>query len=258
MFIYVIRNKITNKCYVGQTTKTLEQRWKAHLDDVRRGSENYFHNSIRKHGSENFEFVAWMEVGESQSHIPDVLDKLEIGLIAQAQTNIRTIGYNSTMGGDHGSRTEEVKLKMSAAAKARFARLSPQERSAHAKKAMHTMGPSGLSARAKKANDKYHFESRSVAMKKAKANMGPERRSAAARKRVETMGPERRSEQMKKANATRGPEGCSAAARKRAKTMGPERLTSACRKRNHTVRHVRKGILKSDCEFCFEGPVQVS
>jgi len=31
MYIYQIKNKLNGKCYIGQTTKKPEERWKKHI-----------------------------------------------------------------------------------------------------------------------------------------------------------------------------------------------------------------------------------
>ena len=35
MFVYLIRNKINGKCYVGKTTRTVESRWRQHKTEMR-------------------------------------------------------------------------------------------------------------------------------------------------------------------------------------------------------------------------------
>ena len=50
MIIYKITNKLNGKCYIGQTTKSVKDRWSAHCK-----SKKYFlSNSIKKYGKENF------------------------------------------------------------------------------------------------------------------------------------------------------------------------------------------------------------
>jgi hypothetical protein len=60
MFIYIIKNKVNGKRYVGKTTIGVEHRWKKHLVDTFNNKlyayNSYFHRAIRKYGVENFEF----------------------------------------------------------------------------------------------------------------------------------------------------------------------------------------------------------
>ena len=53
MFIYLITNTITGKNYVGQTKRSLDQRFKSHLYEAEKMKYNmYLHNSIRKYGKD--------------------------------------------------------------------------------------------------------------------------------------------------------------------------------------------------------------
>ena len=52
--IYLIRNRLNGKSYVGQTVKTLQARWAEHIRDARKGSPFLFHRAIRKYGVEVF------------------------------------------------------------------------------------------------------------------------------------------------------------------------------------------------------------
>ena len=47
--VYVITNIINGKYYIGQTMRTLEARFTAHIYD-----ESYIGNAIRKYGRDNF------------------------------------------------------------------------------------------------------------------------------------------------------------------------------------------------------------
>ena len=53
--VYKATNIINNKCYIGQTTDTLDNRIKRHLIKSKK-TNNYFHNAIRKHGIDNFKW----------------------------------------------------------------------------------------------------------------------------------------------------------------------------------------------------------
>jgi group I intron endonuclease len=56
--IYKVRNIVNNKYYIGQTSKTFEERKKAHLRSYKYTHKyNFlFYRAIRKYGEENFEF----------------------------------------------------------------------------------------------------------------------------------------------------------------------------------------------------------
>jgi group I intron endonuclease len=57
-FIYKITNKITKKCYIGETKeKDPEERYKRHLRTIRRGKGcPALRDAMKKHGEENFVF----------------------------------------------------------------------------------------------------------------------------------------------------------------------------------------------------------
>ena len=57
MLIYKITNKINNKCYIGQTIKTAEERWEEHKRHAFGTHQNdinkTLYQAIRKYGLEN-------------------------------------------------------------------------------------------------------------------------------------------------------------------------------------------------------------
>ena len=87
--VYVITNLITGMKYVGQTTQSLELRFKAHLYE-----ETYIGNSMRKYGIKNFT-IEIIEECESRKQ----LNEREIFWIANLNTK-RPKGYNLTNGGE--------------------------------------------------------------------------------------------------------------------------------------------------------------
>ena len=50
--IYLIKNKINNKCYIGQTIRSLEKRWKEHCSKT---GCSVINTSIKKYLPDNFE-----------------------------------------------------------------------------------------------------------------------------------------------------------------------------------------------------------
>ena len=55
-YIYVWKNKLDGKCYIGQTVNE-KQRYNKHVNAVHslKKTNNKFHNALKKYGLENFE-----------------------------------------------------------------------------------------------------------------------------------------------------------------------------------------------------------
>jgi group I intron endonuclease len=109
--IYKITNMITNKVYIGQTWKTLEERWEQHqkLDSCIK-----LYNSIQFHGANKFKLEILSTV-ESQ----EIANDLEKHFIKYYDA-IKN-GYNIREGGAGGKfkLTDEQKQKISKALKGR-------------------------------------------------------------------------------------------------------------------------------------------
>jgi len=97
MLIYKITNKINGKCYIGQTIKSAEQRWKKHQSHAFGTHPNdinkTLYQAIRKYGLENFTF----EVVQDNIETFEQLDKAEIYWIDYYNSFVK--GYNETFGG---------------------------------------------------------------------------------------------------------------------------------------------------------------
>lgn len=91
-FIYVIRNLINGKVYVGQT-KNLAKRKAAHIYNARKGSQRPLQCSMRKHGIENFIFEMLEEC------LDDKVDDREHYWISHFNSYDPDHGYNLTHGG---------------------------------------------------------------------------------------------------------------------------------------------------------------
>ncbi len=46
MKIYKATNRINGKIYIGQTIRDLDERWKRHINDAKKGDDLYFHRAI--------------------------------------------------------------------------------------------------------------------------------------------------------------------------------------------------------------------
>ena len=98
--VYIHRNKINNKVYIGIAKEPASYRWNNGHGYI--GSA-YFYRAIKKYGWDNFEHIIWCN---NLSH--EDAKKWEIRLIAIFKTNCRRYrnpeyGYNMTDGGDGSS-----------------------------------------------------------------------------------------------------------------------------------------------------------
>lgn len=102
-FIYKVTNIQNGKVYIGQTTRSIEERWKEHtrnaFHDDNYEYSNKFHRAIRKYGSGGF-IVTQQEVFDATD-----MDQLKTSL-NEAETkwilyfDCKDNGYNSSFGGD--------------------------------------------------------------------------------------------------------------------------------------------------------------
>lgn len=103
--IYMIRNKLNGKCYIGQARKYVSKanhkwgtrgRWLSHLREAFGAEKDrclLLNQALRKHKSENFEVVVLHEC-----HVND-LDRFEEEFIDMYQT-MKPHGYNMRKGGN--------------------------------------------------------------------------------------------------------------------------------------------------------------
>ncbi|MDY0198922.1 MAG: GIY-YIG nuclease family protein [Tenuifilaceae bacterium] len=93
--IYKITNNLNGKSYIGQTSLSLQERWKLHLKDSRnkRFEKRPLYSAIRKYGEENFT----KEVLEKNIPLEEIAER-EIYWIKKY--NSLEDGYNATQGGE--------------------------------------------------------------------------------------------------------------------------------------------------------------
>lgn len=93
-YIYKITNTINNKCYIGKTYKSVQQRWKEHLKSANRDKclNRPLYKAINKYGINKFTVE---EIGEFEEGL---LEEKEIYYIAKFDSYNN--GYNATLGGD--------------------------------------------------------------------------------------------------------------------------------------------------------------
>lgn len=102
--IYLLRNTVNGKCYVGQTTASLEHRFGQHISS---NNKMPICRALKKYGRESFTkeviFFAFNK---------DALDYAEIALIEEHRAS-RPHGYNIKGGGSYGKHHDETKKKLS-------------------------------------------------------------------------------------------------------------------------------------------------
>jgi group I intron endonuclease len=110
--VYMAKNTINNKIYIGKTVVGLKKRISRHFYDASKGSNHIFHRAIIKYGRESFVFNVISLCRDDK----EALEK-EKELIVFYNSKI-PVGYNMTDGGEGFSglgRTKEHRRKISEA-----------------------------------------------------------------------------------------------------------------------------------------------
>ena len=90
--IYKAQNTITGECYIGATTKSIEERKQDHLQKAGTGSSLKFHNAISTTGADNFK---WEQIDTASN--PNELAERETKYIYDFKAQEE--GYNGDCGG---------------------------------------------------------------------------------------------------------------------------------------------------------------
>jgi multimeric flavodoxin WrbA len=100
-YLYLIRNRVDGLVYVGQTTSTVERRWKAHQQSINQKKCRHLqlYRAIKKHGAASFDVV---ELGRAFSE--SELDEMEVRAIWSHSSTDKFLGYNKHVGGTGGGR----------------------------------------------------------------------------------------------------------------------------------------------------------
>lgn len=104
--VYIHKNKINNKIYVGITSQIPEQRWR---NGTNYYGNKYFTRSIKKYGWENFEhIILFKDITKQEA------ESKEIELIQLYKSYMREYGYNIELGGSSkGKHSKETREKIS-------------------------------------------------------------------------------------------------------------------------------------------------
>ena len=99
-YSYCITNTVNGKQYIGQTIRTIEQRFKDHINKSKCNKDNqYLYTAMNKYGIENF-YVSQLEFisCKTKQELIGELNKKEIYYISTFNTK-KPNGYNMTDGG---------------------------------------------------------------------------------------------------------------------------------------------------------------
>ena len=174
--IYLITNLFNGMKYVGQTTQPLRRRINQH-----KHGNQYIDREIQKYGWEKFTVEVLEECASREK-----LDEREIFWIRELNCK-KPNGYNINDGGEGCSHSPETIAKLSAMAKEREAKKSPEQKATELKK---------------RTEARTH-EERSISAKKGWAAKSPDERSLMAKKREARKTHEQKSMSGKKAAVKR-------------------------------------------------------
>lgn len=99
-YIYIIENKINGHKYIGQTRRTILQRWKSHIYESSRDRalESTLYRAFNKYGIENFKISVLHDIeSNTLDDLIQALNILEVECISKYGTYKN--GYNMTAGG---------------------------------------------------------------------------------------------------------------------------------------------------------------
>lgn len=93
-YIYMLTNTINKKVYVGQTKKTIEERFRDHKYACKAGKKYVIYHAMRKYGVENFNVELLEECSNAK------LNEREIYWIGYWNATEKECGYNMSEGGN--------------------------------------------------------------------------------------------------------------------------------------------------------------
>lgn len=107
-YIYCVTNSVNQKQYVGQTMRTIAERWKQHCYAAISGeNSSILYRAMRLHGVENFNVVELCKLSaDSEDKLRDMLNDHESYYIAELGTYMPD-GYNMTTGGQNAANVEK-------------------------------------------------------------------------------------------------------------------------------------------------------
>lgn len=110
-YIYIITNLTNNMQYVGQTIRTIQQRFIGHKTSAKNNLDNmYLHRAMNKYGVENFNVKEIISVEmDTITELSEELNFLEKYYIEKYNTLVPN-GYNLTKGGTEYAELQKIKV----------------------------------------------------------------------------------------------------------------------------------------------------
>lgn len=92
-FIYIIKNTVNSKVYIGQTRTSVEQRWREHLRHAQYGDQ-VINRAMKRYGIDKF-YIETLEICNIR-----LLDYREMYYIDLYDSTNKSKGYNVSIGGN--------------------------------------------------------------------------------------------------------------------------------------------------------------
>ena len=201
--IYCHTNRVNGKRYVGQTTDTMEWRWKEHVAAAKRHQgARLIGAAIRKYGPDAFDHEV-LEVIVTTQHDADLI---ETGWIKRKESRAPA-GYNLTAGGgSSGLHHEDSKRLISEASKKHLKEMTPEQRAAYFRKNIHIWTPERVARQLERSRSEDVRENIASSQKNFWSQFAPEEKSARVRHQLAGMSTEEKGERTRKAWAKLTPE----------------------------------------------------
>lgn len=108
-WIYIIRNTVNKKVYIGQTHMGVRLRFQDHLSAARHGKDNVIGKAIRKYGEENF-YTDILDtcITDNEEELTKLLNAKETYWISFFNSTNPKFGYNMSIGGNVVRTTKEL------------------------------------------------------------------------------------------------------------------------------------------------------
>jgi len=224
ILIYCHTHRATGRKYVGQTSSTLERRWRLHCKG--HSGARVLYRAIREYGPEAFDHET-LEVLETH----EAANAAEQRWIATLGCRLPQ-GFNVHPGGSGRPTREVTRAAQRVAGIARMAALTPEQRREAVSRMNAALSPEQRRETTRKTLAAMTPEKRRELARKARAAQTPEQVSEAMRKANAARTPEQRRENARRASAAKTSEQCSASMRKVNAARTPEQRSEIMRKAN--------------------------